>query len=59
MGNIYKVFRLSTNILEGMAFLLQGLTYNEEVKLRKIKNSVQYDTIITRENLNERKKSER
>ena len=59
----YKVFRLSTNILEGTAFLLQGLTYNEEVKMRrynlKIKNSMQYDTITTHEILDERKKSER
>ena len=29
--NIY----LFTNILEGTAFLLQGLTYNEEVQLRR------------------------
>ena len=49
-----------TNISEGRAFHLQGLTYNEEVYARtsqlEIKNSVQYDTIIiTRENLNEKK----
>ena len=44
-------------ISEGTAFLLQGFTYNEEVTSQfEIKNSVQYDTIITRENLNEKKK---
>ena len=41
------------------ALVSQGLTYNEEIKLRrcnlKIKNCVQYDTIITPENLNEKK----
>ena len=26
---------MSTNISEGTAFLLEGLTYNEEVKLRR------------------------
>ena len=49
VGNIKYIF---TNISEGTAFLLQGLTYNEEVKLKvwKLKNSVQYDIIVTREN---------
>ena len=31
VGNIYIYF---TNISEGTAFLLQGLTYNDKVKLR-------------------------
>ena len=48
---------MSTNISEGTAFLLEGLTYNEEVKLRrynlKIKEQRAKDTVITRENLNE------
>ena len=34
IGNIY-IYIYFTNILEGTAFLLQGLTYNDEVKLRR------------------------
>ena len=33
VGNIYIFF---TNILEGTAFLLQGLTYNDEVTLNPL-----------------------
>ena len=49
-----------SNISEGTAFLLQGLTYNEEVKLRRYNLKWRiacnnYDTIITRENLNDKK----
>ena len=32
VGNIYFSF---TNISEGTAFLLQGLTYNDKIKLRR------------------------
>ena len=32
VGNTYIYF---TNISKGTAFLLQGLTYNDEVKLRR------------------------
>ena len=33
VGNIY-IYIFFTNISEGTAFLLQGLTYNDEVRLR-------------------------
>ena len=34
-GREYIYIYILTNILEGTVFLFQGLTYNEEVKLRR------------------------
>ena len=46
VGNI----NIFTNIsVEGTAFLLQGVTYDDGVELRR---SVQYDAIITCEKVN-------
>ena len=45
VGNI----NIFTNISEGTAFLLQGVTYDDGVELRR---RVQYDAIITCEKVN-------
>ena len=57
VGNIYFFYQFfERHGLQG----LQGLIYNGKVKLRRynlkiIKNSVQYDAMITRENFNKKK----
>ena len=51
-------FNINLKLILGMfADIMKRLSW--DVTIWKLKNSVQYDTIITRENLNERKKSER
>ena len=55
-----RIYISFTNFSVGTAFLLEGLIYNDKVKLRRynlkiIKNSVKYDAMITRENFNKKK----